>query len=177
MWQGEAGPERGSPTNITGHRLRHAVGRSDLPAVAEIRRLLRDHLRTWGVPALTDTAELLTTELVTNVLLHTQGGAVMTATLTPEPGHRLRIEVSDSAARRPPTPDRAAHEAARGAHRPTAPAAATAAAATTSAATAEQQHGTSGRGLLLVDALSDAWGVRPWGTGKVVWFELDVKVA
>lgn len=31
----------------------------------------------------------------------------------------------------------------------------------------------SGRGLLLVDALSGAWGVEPAGTGKTVWFRLD----
>ena len=30
----------------------------------------------------------------------------------------------------------------------------------------------SGRGLLVVDALSDAWGVEPSGIGKVVWFEI-----
>ncbi|UQX05205.1 ATP-binding protein [Streptomyces sp. RerS4] len=35
--------------------------------------------------------------------------------------------------------------------------------------------GTHGRGLLLVEALADAWGVDPLalGRGKVVWFELD----
>ncbi|MEV7023098.1 ATP-binding protein, partial [Kitasatospora sp. NPDC093558] len=30
---------------------------------------------------------------------------------------------------------------------------------------------TSGRGLLLVEALATAWGWHPIGTGKVVWFE------
>ncbi|MFD7589997.1 ATP-binding protein [Kitasatospora sp. NPDC059811] len=30
---------------------------------------------------------------------------------------------------------------------------------------------TSGRGLLLVEALAHAWGWRPAGVGKVVWFE------
>ncbi|MEV7419852.1 ATP-binding protein [Streptomyces sp. NPDC089919] len=33
--------------------------------------------------------------------------------------------------------------------------------------------GTSGRGLLLVQALADDWGVSLQGAGKVVWFELD----
>lgn len=32
---------------------------------------------------------------------------------------------------------------------------------------------THGRGLLLVQSLADAWGVRAHGVGKVVWFELD----
>ena len=32
----------------------------------------------------------------------------------------------------------------------------------------------SGRGLPLMDALSDRWGTSPHGAGKVVWFELDL---
>lgn len=31
---------------------------------------------------------------------------------------------------------------------------------------------TCGRGLALVEAVSDSWGVRPEGRGKVVWFTL-----
>jgi GAF domain-containing protein/anti-sigma regulatory factor (Ser/Thr protein kinase) len=34
--------------------------------------------------------------------------------------------------------------------------------------------GDSGRGVPLMDALSDRWGTAPQGDGKVVWFELDV---
>ncbi|BEP13372.1 hypothetical protein acdb102_16830 [Acidothermaceae bacterium B102] len=33
-------------------------------------------------------------------------------------------------------------------------------------------EGESGRGLALVDILSDAWGVEPLDQGKVVWFRL-----
>jgi anti-sigma regulatory factor (Ser/Thr protein kinase) len=32
----------------------------------------------------------------------------------------------------------------------------------------------SGRGVPLMDALSDRWGTAPQGDGKVVWFELDL---
>ena len=32
----------------------------------------------------------------------------------------------------------------------------------------------SGRGLVLVDELSDRWGSAPRGPGKAVWFELDL---
>ena len=32
----------------------------------------------------------------------------------------------------------------------------------------------AGRGLPLMDALSDRWGTAPRGEGKVVWFELDL---
>ncbi|MFI9272329.1 ATP-binding protein [Kitasatospora sp. NPDC052896] len=32
---------------------------------------------------------------------------------------------------------------------------------------------TSGRGLVLVEALADAWGVQSGGDGKTTWFELS----
>jgi anti-sigma regulatory factor (Ser/Thr protein kinase) len=31
----------------------------------------------------------------------------------------------------------------------------------------------TGRGLQMIDALADAWGVEPDGAGKIVWFELS----
>lgn len=94
--------------------------------------------------ALADTAELLTSELVTNALQHTAGGAVLTATFSADTGPRLRVEVRDSLARRPRL----------------------------CTADAASDHATSGRGLLLVQALADSWGVRTGDSGKVVWFEL-----
>jgi anti-sigma regulatory factor (Ser/Thr protein kinase) len=137
--QGAAGAQR------LLRRLQHA----DLPAVAEVRKALREHLRRWGVPCLCDTAELLATELVTNALQHTDHGAVLTVTLSSagSPAHRLRVEVRDFAPRQPPPPR------------------------------APGEHTTHGRGLLLVQALADAWGVRSDGTGKVIWFELAVHTA
>ncbi|WP_128380700.1 SpoIIE family protein phosphatase [Streptomyces cavernae] len=36
------------------------------------------------------------------------------------------------------------------------------------------EQGVSGRGLLLVDQLTDIWGVEPRGGGKVVWCEFEV---
>ncbi|MDF5757797.1 ATP-binding protein [Spongiactinospora sp. TRM90649] len=35
-----------------------------------------------------------------------------------------------------------------------------------SAAADDSEHG---RGLLMVEALSDEWGHRPWGQGRIVW--------
>ena len=72
----------GDQTNITGYRLRHAVRRADLPAVAETREILRVSLKQWGVPELVDTTELLATELLTNALQHTAGGAVLNGSCT-----------------------------------------------------------------------------------------------
>jgi signal transduction histidine kinase len=105
---------------------------------------------------LADTAELLATEILTNALQHTGGGAVLTATLSPGPESRLRVEVHDSVAQRlrSPVPAGAGRGSAGGG-----------------------EYATSGRGLILVQALADAWGTSADGAGKVVWFELDVKAA
>ncbi|NEE20264.1 ATP-binding protein [Streptomyces sp. SID7499] len=125
-------------------QLRRRLGRADLRAVPEARRALRELLGQWGKHGQSDVAELLTSELVTNAIVHTDHDAVLTATVGP---HGLRVEVRDFVARRPrlrvPVAD----------------------------------DGTNGRGLLLVQSLADAWGVRPHGVGKAVWFELEAEAA
>ncbi|MFJ4282306.1 ATP-binding protein [Streptomyces massasporeus] len=125
-------------------QLRRRLGRADLRAVPEARRALREMLGQWGKHGQSDVAELLTSELVTNAIVHTDHDAVLTATVGP---HGLRVEVRDFVARRPrlrvPVAD----------------------------------DGTNGRGLLLVQSLADAWGVRPHGVGKAVWFELEAEAA
>jgi anti-sigma regulatory factor (Ser/Thr protein kinase) len=144
---GEGG--RGVEAAAQGRQLRRLLQHADLPAVAESRKVMRDALRGWGVPGLSDTAELLTSELVTNALQHTDHGAVLTATLSPgiaPRSRRLRVEVRDFVARHPRL-------------------------------RSPGDQVTSGRGLLLVQALADAWGVHPEGTGKVVWFELSIDAA
>ncbi|MBH1938418.1 ATP-binding protein [Streptomyces sp. AV19] len=138
--------------------------RGDLAAVAETRAGLRRFLEHWGAPGRAETAELLTSELVTNALLHTDGGAVVSAVLTGGPAAlakgRLRVEVRDLCARRP------ALRASAAAPDPGNPGGGTADVSGTA---------TSGRGLLLVDSLADCWGVRAHGVGKAVWFELDAE--
>ncbi|MER6154820.1 ATP-binding protein [Streptomyces sp. NPDC001868] len=120
-------------------QMRRRLGRADLRAVPEARRALRELLRQWGRPGRSEIAELLTSELVTNALIHTDHDAVLTATVSPR---GLHVEVRDFVGRRP---------------RPR----------TTS------DDSTHGRGLLLVQSLADAWGVRAHGVGKAVWFDLD----
>ncbi|MCP3820813.1 ATP-binding protein [Streptomyces sp. A3M-1-3] len=133
---------------MTGRQLQMSrkLGKADLTAVGEVRRALRDLLRHWGRPDCGEVAELLTSELVTNALVHTDRDAVVTATVA---ATRLRVEVRDFVARHP---------------RPRAPAAGDG---------SDGNDATNGRGLLLVQALADAWGVRAHGIGKAVWFELD----
>ncbi|MEV0276451.1 ATP-binding protein [Streptomyces sp. NPDC050610] len=127
--------------------LKRRLRRADLSAVSDVRQSLREMLREWGVPGQADIAELLTSELVANALVHTGDGAVVTAAIAEGPDGfvkgRLRVEVRDFMARRP-TLRAAAHA-----------------------------DDTSGRGLQLVHTLSDAWGVRAHGVGKAVWFELN----
>ncbi|MEU8761716.1 ATP-binding protein [Streptomyces sp. NPDC048659] len=121
-------------------QLLRRVGRTDLTAVPEVRHALRAFLATWGAPGAGDVAELLTSELVTNALIHTGDGAVVTATVEPE---QLRVEVRDFVPGLRPPRARPADD---------------------------DPHG---RGLLLVRALADSWGVENREVGKVVWFELN----
>ncbi|GHF25591.1 ATP-binding protein [Streptomyces mashuensis] len=135
----------------------------DLAAVAEVRAGLRELLARWGAPGRARTAELLASELVTNALVHTDGAAVVSARLTggaaaPAKG-RLRVEVRDFLSRHPtlrPVP---------------------AAGCDSGPGPADEARiaATSGRGLVLVHALADVWGVRTHAVGKSVWFELDAQ--
>ncbi|MEV6005913.1 SpoIIE family protein phosphatase [Streptomyces sp. NPDC051976] len=107
-------------------------------ARADIRALLHD----WAGADQVESAVLLVSELVTNVLVHTDGDAVLTAVLTGTPGsRRLHIEVGDRS-------DDMPHLRSPG------------------------EMASSGRGLLLIEELADAWGVDPHGDGKSIWFEL-----
>ncbi|MET9139063.1 ATP-binding protein [Streptomyces parvulus] len=94
----------GDTRKRSGPQLRRRLGRADLRAVPEARLALRELLRHWGDPGQSEIAELLTSELVTNALVHTDEGAVLTATVGPR---AVRVEVRDYVGRppRPRTPD------------------------------------------------------------------------
>src|ERR1700689_1176955 len=133
-------------------------------AVAAGRRFVRDTLRSWELPgdlgspgeraewtqrdALVDDAVLLTSELVTNAVLHAGTPVQVTC--------RLLGDLSDGAVeiavldRRPAQlrPDRP-HTAAEAAER------------------------TNGRGLQLPSELATAWGVTYARAAKAVWFRLN----
>ncbi|GGP46977.1 ATP-binding protein [Streptomyces sindenensis] len=82
-------------------RMRRRVGHAERAAVGEVRRELREFLRHRSGQEQTDAAELLVSELVTNALIHTRHGAVVTATAT---AARLRVEVQDFASEDLPAP-------------------------------------------------------------------------
>ncbi|MGW2474078.1 SpoIIE family protein phosphatase [Streptomyces sp. NPDC001665] len=131
-------PDPGSPK---APRLHQYIHQADPEGLSEARTIVRQALTDWDMAELADDAELVTGELLVNVLLHTEGGAVLTLEVLPEPVRRVRLSVQDRSSvwprRRSPG-----------------------------------ETATSGRGLLLLDAVSTRWGIEPRGEGKAVWCEI-----
>lgn len=99
------------------------------------RRFTRQAL--WDLGPVAEVAELLVSELATNVVRH----AATPFTVVVEPGDPVRVVVSDGVA-------------------------------ADLRATAADGDATSGRGLMILDALAHRWGVDATEGGKHVWFEL-----
>ncbi|MEV0642837.1 ATP-binding protein [Streptomyces sp. NPDC050619] len=94
----------------------------------------------WGHPALAGDVALVVSELMTNALLHGSLRDRLIRLRITVTATDLRVEVSDPRTERQPCPREA---------------------------TGEDQFG---RGLALVGALADEWGVHPrLGVGKTVW--------
>ncbi|MEE4542425.1 SpoIIE family protein phosphatase [Streptomyces sp. V4-01] len=128
---------------VSERRLLLTIGQDEAHGLSEARAELEALLHDWAQPDQVDTAVLLASELVGNVLVHTDQTAALTATVSGEPGRRrLRVEVTDRG-------DELPHQRAPG------------------------ELASSGRGLLLLDILSGQWSVRPESEGKTVWFCLD----
>ncbi|MGX1491520.1 anti-sigma regulatory factor (Ser/Thr protein kinase) [Streptomyces tendae] len=119
-----------------------SVAQAEPERVAVARQQLRELLHDWAVPDQVDSAVLLLSETLTNVLVHTDADALLRAEVRGGTGdRRLRIEVSD-------TSDDLPHMRRPG------------------------ELASSGRGLILIELLAHAWGVDPLGEGKTIWFEL-----
>ncbi|MEV6307106.1 ATP-binding protein [Streptomyces sp. NPDC051840] len=82
-------------------RLRRRLGHSDLSGVSGVRAELREFLRRSRGPEEVAVAELLLSELVTNALIHTRNGAVVTVTAA---AGRVRVEVRDFVPGQEPAP-------------------------------------------------------------------------
>ncbi|MFD8935454.1 SpoIIE family protein phosphatase [Streptomyces sp. NPDC059578] len=133
--------ERPAPVAPT-RRTLLTVAQAEPHRIAAGRQQLRELLHDWADREQVDSAVLMVSETLTNVLVHTDGDALMTAAVTGEPGgRRLRVEVTDAS-------DDLPHRREPG------------------------ELASSGRGLVLMDLLADAWGVDPRGEGKSTWFEL-----
>ncbi|MFE2047627.1 SpoIIE family protein phosphatase [Streptomyces sp. NPDC059459] len=118
------------------------VAQAEPERIATARQHLRDLLHDWPSEEQRDAAVLLLSEMLTNVLVHTDADALLVAEVTGEPGERrMRVEVTDSG-------DDLPHKRRPG------------------------EMASSGRGLMLVELLADEWGVAPRGEGKSIWYEV-----
>ncbi|MET9377187.1 ATP-binding protein [Streptomyces sp. NPDC002992] len=119
----------------------------ELPFLAEpqevgaLRRIVRLHLKAWGLPRQTEVAQLCVSELVANVIRHVGAGTPTSLSLSMN-GTYLRVEVRDPDCRALPT------------------------------LTAASPDAESGRGMALVDAMADRWGVLVGSDHKVTWCEI-----
>ncbi|SEG03696.1 PAS domain S-box-containing protein [Actinacidiphila yanglinensis] len=118
------------------------VGRS----VAVARAFVRDTLHGWGFADVVDDAVVLTSELVTNAVVHA-GTAADVQCLRYDTA--VRVEVADH------YPEREVPMQTRGRQ-------------------FRETDNEGGRGLLLCAALASRWGVEYSGSGKHVWFQLDL---
>ncbi|MFG2293344.1 SpoIIE family protein phosphatase [Streptomyces sp. NPDC048603] len=141
------GPGRGCGDALA-HPVRPArrtmltVAQAEPQRIAGARRQVRELLHDWADADQVDSAVLLVSEMLANVLMHTDGDALLVAEAVGELGERrFRVEVADSS-------DELPHKRHPG------------------------ETASSGRGVLLMEMLADSWGVDPRGAGKSIWFEL-----
>lgn len=114
--------------------------------IGQVRRIVSAHLRHWQLDPLIDLAALGVTELLTNVHRHAQPDKTCTVEVELLLD-RLTVSVRDHDPRIPDLSEPADTDA---------------------------EFATSGRGLAIIEAMSESWGVRPHGdSGKVVWFTLQ----
>ncbi|MEU6590189.1 ATP-binding protein [Streptomyces sp. NPDC046881] len=81
--------------------------------VAPLRRVLRLHIELWGLPEVSEAAQLCVSELVANVIKHVGPGTPTTLAVCMS-GTRLRLEVHDPAPRALPALTDADSEAETG---------------------------------------------------------------
>ncbi|GHA62610.1 SpoIIE family protein phosphatase [Streptomyces tendae] len=141
--QGEGcGCGESTATRAPVRRTMLSVAQAEPARIATARQHLRDLLHDWPGEEQRDAAVLLLSEMLTNVLVHTDTDALLVAEVAGEPGERrIRVEVTDNG-------DDLPHKRRPG------------------------EMASSGRGLMLVELLADAWGVAPRGEGKSIWYEL-----
>lgn len=123
---------------------RMSVRRDDLGGVTEVRHFLDGLLRRWELVPLLDDVQVMASEVVTNALIHAHSAVDLRLREYP---NRIRVEVQDSDPN-PPVPTTLLEDEAG------------------------NEEAETGRGLLIVEALAQAWGTSPAGRGKVTWFEI-----
>jgi serine phosphatase RsbU (regulator of sigma subunit)/anti-sigma regulatory factor (Ser/Thr protein kinase) len=130
-----------APLSPSVRRTALTVAQAEPERIAGARQQLREMLHDWASADQRDSAVLLVSEMLTNVLVHTDTDALLVAEVTGgTDDRRMRIEVTDAS-------DDLPHRRHPG------------------------ELASSGRGLVLVEFLADSWGVDPRGEGKSIWFE------
>ncbi|MEW2493225.1 SpoIIE family protein phosphatase [Streptomyces nodosus] len=153
--RGGEGPGRPAAGRV--RRTMLTVAQAEPERIAGARQQLRELLHDWPCEDQVDSAVLLVSEMLTNVLVHTDTDALLVAEVAEDAvhlddpddpgdpagrgGRRVRVEVTDAG-------DDLPHRRHPG------------------------ELASSGRGLVLIELLADAWGVDPRGKGKSTWFEL-----
>ena len=131
--------------------------RPDTTCAGQARRWAAGHLQYWRLPENTvDAAVLMLSEAVTNAIVHARTDSTVSLVLT---GRHLDVTVTDLNPGQPTGADRLAP--ARPVGGPGVP-------------SPTVQLTESGRGLQIIDALAEQWGVRDVGEGTQVWFRLRV---
>lgn len=115
-------------------------------SMARVRHFAMAACRARGRSELCDTTALLVSEVATNAIVHGRGSVSVSVAVRAD---RLRVEVTDESPDQPQRRPEVRTDLADVARLPE-----------------------NGRGLALVDALSDAWGCTTHDPGKTVWFEL-----
>jgi anti-sigma regulatory factor (Ser/Thr protein kinase) len=126
-------------------RAAMTIAQAEPERIAAARQTVRELLHDWDDQEQVDAAVLMVSEMVTNVLVHTDGNALLIAEVAcideDDGPRRMRVQVADAS-------DELPHKRSPG------------------------ELASSGRGLVLMEMLADSWGVDPKGEGKSIWFEL-----
>ncbi|OEU90193.1 phosphatase [Streptomyces abyssalis] len=139
--------ERAAAAAGVSRRTTFTVAQAEPDRIGEARHQLQGMLFDWESEDQIDGAVLMLSEMLTNVLVHTEGDAIMVAECSGNRGNRLlRVEVSD-------TSDALPHRRTPG------------------------ELASSGRGLMMMEMLAGSWGVDPRGEGKSIWFEMRENIA
>lgn len=129
-----------------------------VPALEEsaevARRLVRTAVAAWHLEELTDAGVLLVTELVANAVKHTNSRNIRVVISRPSRRY-VRIAVVDKSRTMPDMPRLGQSDDKE---------------------VSLEDVPLSGRGLVLVDALSNRWGTDLYPWGKRVWGELKCEV-
>ncbi|MFI9723545.1 SpoIIE family protein phosphatase [Streptomyces sp. NPDC052396] len=86
---------RHGATSQAGGRLQQHIAPADPEALSAARHMIRNAVQAWGARDRADEIELVSDELATNALLHTDGPAVVTIRMVAGPDRRVRVEVED----------------------------------------------------------------------------------